>query len=195
MIQAMKSTILSLGFALILPGLFAQEVEQSDVKKARKLSRAEKIEQRKAEEEAQAKMVDWMVNNRQFVLEAHALSNKRGDRMNVSSRINFIAVDSNKITIQLASVSGIGGSNGMGGVTTDGRISKYDLTKFGKTGSGYSIRIQAMTTLGSYDVMFTISRLGNADAVLSGATTGGKLQYHGFLVPKMISKVYKGSSI
>lgn len=183
------------GLALLVTGIFAQEVEQTDARAARKLSREEKIAQRKTEEEVQAKMVDWMVNSRQFVLEAHTLSNRRGDRMNVSSRINFIAVDSNKITIQLASVSGIGGSNGMGGVTTDGRISKYDLTKFGKSGSGYSIRIQAMTSLGSYDLIFTISRLGNADAALSGATTGGRLEYHGYLVPKMISKVFKGSAI
>jgi hypothetical protein len=129
------------------------------------------------------------------VLEANALSNKRGDRIQVSSRINFIAVDSDKITIQLASISGIGGSNGMGGVTTDGRISKYTLSKFGKDGNSYSIRIMAMTALGSYDILFTVSRLGNSDASLSGATTGGKLDYHGYLVPKHLSKVYKGMSI
>jgi hypothetical protein len=192
---AMKRMMLVFGLALSVIGIFAQEVEQTDAKKARKLSREEKLAQRKTEEEVQAKAVEWMVNHRQFVLEAHTLSNKRGDRMNVSNRINFIAVDSNKITIQLASISGIGGTNGMGGVTTDGRISKYDLSKFGKSGTGYSIRVQAMTSLGSYDLIFTVSRLGNADAVVSGATTGGRLEYHGFLVPKMLSKVFKGSAI
>lgn len=191
----MKTTLLIAVLCMVVPGIFAQESGQVDAKTAKKISREEKQKQRKAEEEVQAKLVDWMVNNRQFVLEANALSNKRGDRIQVSSRINFIAVDSDKITIQLASVSGIGGSNGMGGVTTDGRISRYTLSKFGKDGNSYSIRIMAMTALGSYDILFTVSRLGNSDATLSGATTGGKLDYHGYLVPKHLSKVYKGMSI
>jgi hypothetical protein len=191
----MKTHLLILVLCMVVPGVFAQESGQVDAKTAKKLTRDEKVKQRKAEEEVQAKLVDWMVNNHQFVLEANALSNKRGDRIQVSSRINFIAVDSDKITIQLASVSGIGGSNGMGGVTTDGRISKYTLSKFGKDGNSYTIRILAMTALGSYDIFFTVSRLGNSDASLSGATTGGRLDYHGYLVPKHLSKVYKGMSI
>jgi len=180
--------------SLVVLGAFAQENSSVDNKTTKKLTREQRMEQRKLEEEETAKVVDWMVNHRQFVLEADYLSNQTGYRVVVSNRINYIAVDSNKITIQLASVSGIGGSNGMGGVTADGTITKFDIKKTGKSGNTYTIQIYTMTHVGSYDIHFTISPNGNADATIGG-TWSGKLNYHGSLIPLHESKVFKGMAI
>jgi hypothetical protein len=191
----MKKFILFLGLSLVVAGAFAQEENSVDTKTTKKLTREEKKELKKREAEEMAKAVDWMIEHKKFVLEANFLSNQTGERVPVSSRINFIAIDSNKITIQLASTSGIGGANGMGGVTTDGTISNFKVSRIGKkTDNGYSIQVFSMTPLGNYDIFFMVSHSGNSDATISGSWNG-KLNYHGYLVPLNKSKVFKGMSI
>lgn len=190
----MRKYVLLFWMSLVVLSTYAQEENSVDSKTTKKLTREQRIEQRKLEEAASAKMVDWMVNNRKFVLEADYLSNQTGYRVMVSNRINFIAIDSNKITIQLASVSGIGGANGMGGVTAEGTITKFDVKKTGRSGNMYSIQILTITHIGSYDIFLTVSPDGNADASLGG-TWSGKLNYHGYLVPLNKSKIFKGMSI
>ena len=180
--------------SLVVIGTYAQEENSVDSKTTKKLTKQQKIEQKKVEEEALAKMVAQMVQDRQFVLEANYLSNQMGQRIVVSSNINFIAVDSNKITIQLASVSGVGGMNGMGGVTTDGTISKFEIRKSGRSNDVYTIQVYTMTHIGSYDILFTITSGGNADASIGGSWSG-KLNYHGYIVPLHKSKVFKAMSI
>jgi hypothetical protein len=135
-----------------------------------------------------------MVENRKFVLEANYLSDQTGERYNVNNIINFIAIDSARITIQLASTSGIGGANGMGGITAEGTISQFNVIKTGKQKNFYSIHVLAMTHIGTYDIFFSISPSANADATISG-NVRGKLNYHGRLVPLKTSRVFKGMSI
>jgi hypothetical protein len=190
----MKKYMILFGMSLSLLSAVAQEESSVDSETTRKLTKAQKSEQRKLEAEETAKMVDWMVINRKFVLEANTISNQTGERHQVSSRINFIAIDSNKIVIQLASMSGIGGYNGMGGITADGTISQFKISKLGKKSNGYTIQVLAMTSIGSYDIFFSVSPNSNADATIGG-NWGGKLNYHGFLIPLGKSKIFKGMSI
>jgi hypothetical protein len=191
----MKKYFILLGMSLaILNSVVAQEENSVDTKTTRELTREQKNEQKRLDAEETAKIVDWMVKNKKFVLEAYAVSNQYGERYEVNSRINFIAIDSNKITIQLASMSGMGGYNGLGGITADGRITDFKINKAGKKSSGYSIQILAMTSIGSYDIFFNVSTSSNAVATIGGSW-GGKLNYHGFLIPLSKSKIYKGMSI
>jgi hypothetical protein len=190
----MKKYFILLGLSLALLNAVAQEENSVDTETTRKLTREQKNEQKRLDAEETAKVVDWMVKNKKFVLEAYAVSNQYGERYEVNSRINFIAIDSNKITIQLASMSGMGGYNGLGGITADGRITDFKINKVGKKSSGYSIQVLAMTTIGSYDIFFNVSTNSNAVATIGGSW-GGKLNYHGFLIPLSKSKIYKGMSI
>jgi hypothetical protein len=190
----MKKYLMFILISLVVYQVYAQEEGVVDSKTAKKLSKKQKLEQRRIEEEATAKLVDWMVEQRRFVLEADYLSNRIGDRIVVNSNLNFLAIDSSKITIQLASNSGIGGPNGMGGVTTEGIITSFDVKKVGKTHNSYSIRVFTMTSIGSYDIFFTISPGGYADATIGGSWSG-KLNYHGKLVPLQQSRIFKGPSI
>ena len=190
----MKRYIIFLLSTMVVFGVCAQEENSVDSQTTKKLTKEQKIEQRKAEEEATAKMVAWMVENRQFVLEAEYLSDKSGERIIVNQTINFIMIDSLNITIQLASTSGIGGANGMGGITTDGTITKWEVKKTGKTSNNYSIHLLAMTHIGTYDIFIDVSPYAKADARISG-NTSGKLNYHGRMVPISQTRVYKGMSI
>jgi hypothetical protein len=190
----MKKYLLLFGMSLAVLSAVAQEENSVDIETTKKLTREQKAEQKKLEAEETAKMVDRMVANKKFVLEANTVSNQTGERLVVSSSINFIAIDSNKITIQLASMSGIGGYNGMGGITADGTISQFKISRVGKKSSGYSIQLLAMTSIGTYDIFFSVSSNSNADARIGGSW-GGKLNYHGYLVPLEKSKVFKGMAI
>lgn len=135
-----------------------------------------------------------MVEQRKFVLEANYLSNETGQRFVVSSNLNFIKVDSSAITIQIASNTGYGGPNAMGGITTDGTISEYQVKRVGKTKESYSIRLFVSTGVGFYEIFMNISSDGLTTANISGLGSG-KLNYHGEIVPISKSRVFKGRSI
>jgi hypothetical protein len=190
----MKKMLVSIIISLFAIYTFSQQEGVVDVNTTKKLTKEQKLELRRAEEAATARMVDSLVAKRKFVLEADFLSNQTGNRVVVNSLINFIALDSSKIVIQIASTTGIGGPNGMGGVTTRGRISKLEVRKTGKNKDFYWIRLIANTTLGTYDISFNISPDSNTDASISGITPG-KLNYHGYIKPLEKSKVYQGMTI
>ncbi|HEX2395180.1 MAG TPA: DUF4251 domain-containing protein [Bacteroidales bacterium] len=179
---------------LVLLTASAQEEGVVDSKSRRKLTKEERAELRKAEEQAVARMVDSLIENRKFVLEADFLSNQTGNRIIVNNLINFIIIDSSKIVIQTASTTGLGGYNGMGGVTTRGNITSYEVKKTGRNASVYYIRLLANTSIGPYDIFFNISPNSSTDATISGIRAG-KLNYHGVIKPLESSKVFKGMAI
>lgn len=181
--------IFVLAMLLTLPA-FTQELS----KKERKQLDKELKKEQKAEEAAQnAAVVDAMVVYNRFVLEANTLKDKRGNSLQVSSNINFIASDSISGVIQVGSNTYIG-RNGVGGVTVEGSITDYKYSKNEKNGS-YSITYYLRTPVGSYDVRISVYSDGRADADVSSTTWGDKLRYSGYLVPPGISRVYKGTSL
>jgi hypothetical protein len=181
---------------LCITGLQAYtQVESSvDSKTTKKLTKEQKQEQKRAEEEATAKRVEWMVQQRRFVIEADYLSNQTGNRVMVDRHVNFIKIDSAQIIVQIAPQMGIGGANGLGGVTAVGSITRWEMKKYGKNQQIYSIRLFANTAEGSYDLFLTISPDSSAEATLGG-TYPGKLTYYGKLVPIETSRVFKGMSL
>lgn len=190
----MKKYIVSIVFVMIAILAFSQEERSIEAPETKKLTKEQRAEQRRLADEAMASVVDSIIQRRKFVLEADFLSNQSGNRVNVNSLLNFIIVDSSDIVIQVASTTGIGGPNGMGGVTTRGRISSFDVKKTGKNKDVYYIRLMANTTLGTYDIYLHVSPNSNADASLSGITPG-KLNYHGMIKPMNKSRVFKGMAI
>lgn len=183
----MKRLITIVLVTLLAVPAFSQELSKKEQKQLEKQLKKEQ----QAEELAQkAKLVTAMVEYQQFVLEAYQLKDKRGNMVNVSSNINFVAADSLKGVIQIGSYTYIG-SNGVGGVTVEGDISNYKYTIHERSGS-YSVSYYLRTPLGSYDVRMTAYSDGRATADVSSTTWGGKLSYTGYLVPPSISTVYKG---
>ena len=186
----MKSIIIFMMAALFTLPAFTQELSKKELKKLEK----ELKKEQKAEQAAQKqKVVDAMVQYHRFVLEANTLKDKRGNSLQVSSNINFVASDSISGVIQVGSNTYIG-RNGVGGVTVEVSIANYKYTLNERSGS-YNITYFLRTPVGSYDVRISVSPDGRADADVSSTTWGDRLRYSGFLVPPGMSRVYKGSSL
>jgi hypothetical protein len=186
----MKQIITLIIIALLAVPAFSQELSNREKKQ---LEKELKKEQQAEDLANKSAMVDAMVNYRRFVLEAYNLKDKRGNLVNVSPTINFIAADSITGVIQVGSNSYIG-ANGVGGVTVEGDISNYKIIKNEKRGT-YTISYYLRTPLGSYDVRLNVSPDARADADVSSTTWGGRLRYTGNLVPPSMSRVYKGMSL
>jgi hypothetical protein len=171
--------------------VFGQVTDSTLSSENKNLSKEEKKAMKKAEEEKTAKMVKEMVDNRLFVMEAHYVYATGGTRTSVNPTTNYIELNGNNITIQLSSTAGIGGPNGMGGVTADGTISKFTVTPFGKKKDGYNIDIITMTLLGTLEVFMSVYPNGNADASVGGNRVG-KVNFQGLMVPYEKAKTFKG---
>ncbi len=190
----MKYFVILFSIIWIAPKTFAQEEETLSKKELKQIAKEEKKSRMHAENEKKRELTALMLEYHRFVLEADFVSDKRGNRIPVSSEINFIVVDSTHGTLQLGSPYGLG-RNGLGGITLEGRISKYNLKEIQKkTGKSYSLMIIILTSFGTYDITFQISEKGNTEATIRGNTMG-LLRYSGNLIPIGESKVFKGSTI
>jgi hypothetical protein len=154
-----------------------------------KLSREEKKEAKREKELYSFQVVDSMLSNKRFILEADFLENKYGDRSPVMSNVNFILVDSLRAVLQTGS-SSIYGSNGVGGATAEGTVSRLKITKNLKNLS-FTLWFTVTSQIGIYDVAMTINADKQARATISG-TTPGKLTYVGRVVDINNSSVFKG---
>ena len=194
-VKFLKIEVVFLFFlTLISVPLYSQYEEPvMNDKEIKALEKEKRIAEKKQAEEAQKQLVNYLLENKRFVLEADYLSGNSGSRVPVNSTINFIIVDSARAVIQLGNGYGMG-YNGLGGITVDGKISRYDLSKKeGKRGVSYSLTIYIMSSLGQYDIHFWISQSGSADATISG-NSYGRLTYSGDIVPIQKNRNYKGSS-
>ncbi|MCK5136320.1 MAG: DUF4251 domain-containing protein [Bacteroidales bacterium] len=184
----MKKIIIYLIAILLTAPAFSQELSK---KEQRELQKHLKKEQQAEDAAKKAAIVNLMVEHQRFVLEANRLRDKRGNTVNVSASINFIASDSINGVIQIGSQSHVG-LNGVGGITVDGPISNYKYTRNEKNGV-FNISYNVRTTTGTYDIRMTVFSDGRADATVS-SNWPGQLRYEGFLVPPAVSRVYKGTS-
>jgi hypothetical protein len=154
-----------------------------------KLTRQEQKEARKAYLYANFQAIDTLLQRRSIVLEADFLSNQYGDRRPVTSALNFIKVEPDNVVLQTGNNFGQG-YNGLGGVTAEGHLNSWNITKDPKHLS-YTVRFNVITNIGSYDVLMTIAANNNASATISGLTMG-KLIYDGRIKAIYNSSVYKG---
>ena len=169
----------------------AQDTGKLSPREQRKLLKEEKQRIEKEEAALYARLVDEMVTGATFVLEADMLYDRYGQSIQVQSTINFLLVDSTFGVIQVGSPLYLG-QNGVGGITLEGPVSRYELNKSEKRGT-YTISYGLRSTLGNYDVTISVSSSGRADARVSG-NFSGSLRYSGRLVHPARSRVYKGTS-
>jgi hypothetical protein len=183
-------------FILLCFGIMLHAGAQDDLSLSKKEIKRFHKEQRKldqkAELERQGGITKWMVTGQQFVLKANDLSDRYGNRIPVSSTINFIMVDSSTGVMQLGNAYSMG-YNGVGGTTLEGRISEYEVRTIGKKKEAWSVSWTLSSTLGTYNISLTVSANGNADASIR-SNWPGSINYHGNLVPISGARIYKGST-
>lgn len=165
----------------MLTNLGAQDVDKKEKRKQEKERREQEIIKNYNATLA-------FVEGKKFVLEANFLQDKYGNRISVIKDINFIYVDSEDAVLQIGNASGAG-YNGVGGVTIEGKISKWNLSKDDKRHT-ILLELGIMGSTGIYDVLLNI----NSDRKTSAALTSlsyGRLDYIGDLVSLENSRVYK----
>lgn len=155
----------------------------------RKLTRREKKEAQKAGLYENFKAIETLLDKKTFVLEAEYLQNRYGGDIPVSSNINFIQVDPSAVVLQTGS-SAASGYNGVGGVTAEGNLNTWKVTKDQKR-MNYTVFFTTTTNIGTYDVLLRIGADASATATITGMTRGS-LTYRGNLVAPYNSRVFKG---
>jgi hypothetical protein len=175
---------LTLGLLWIPYEGFSQEFSRD-----MKLTRKEKQEAKKAGLYENFKAIETLLDKKTFVLEAEYLQNRYGGFIPVSSNINFIQVDPSAVVLQTGS-SAASGYNGVGGVTAEGSLNTWKVTKDQKR-MNYTVYFTTTTNIGTYDVLLRIGADASATATITGMTRGS-LIYRGNLVAPYNSRVFKG---
>ena len=110
-----------------------------------------------------------------------------------SDIINFVGIKGDEGALQLG-FDGLIGWNGVGGVTIDGKVTKYEV-KEGKNNSSptVSLRFQGRG-VGSASINVTLNSSGQASARISG-DFGDRITFSGIIKSLDESTVYKGQSL
>jgi hypothetical protein len=186
-LQNMKTLVFKMERMLLVSGLLLITVISNS--QDTKLTRQEQKEAKRDRQYFNFQVLDTLLKNRSFVLEADFLENQYGNRKPVMSNINFIMVDSLRAVLQTGSNSNFG-LNGVGGTTAEGSISGLKIVKNEKNLS-YFLRFTVNSNIGIYDVTMNISSNNTARATITGLTRG-KLVYDGRIQTLYNSGVYKG---
>ncbi len=174
------SLLLAVGIGMIPFNSNAQDV---------KLSKQEKKDLEQSQLIANYNAIDTLIERKTFVLEADYLQDQYGNRAYVNSILNYILVDSTTAVLQTGSNYRMG-SNGVGGVTAQGNIQNYQVTKDPKN-LNYTVRFTVMTNVGIFDVLININANTNASATITGLSRGS-LTWYGRFQNLYRSNVFKG---
>lgn len=178
----MKKIITFVALLLVATLGSVSMAQEAQTTKTRKELRDEKRSQYKAEEklmnELDYRNAATAIKNQQFVVEADQLILRNGQNVFVNSGTNFLLVNKEKGTVQVAFNTALSGPNGIGGITVDGGISgmKTETDKHGNIncsfsiqGAGISAQIFVKLYYGSNEANVTISPNFNSnDLSMSG---------------------------
>lgn len=155
-------------------------------------------QERKAQEaridSMKSTMAEKAIEDSAFVLEADQVTFKRGYTAYVTSNTNFVAVSGGRASVQVAFNVPWPGFNGLGGITVDGYISRYEKTKDKKGNvylkmsvNGRGISAQVFLTLWAGSNKATVSVQQNFYS--------GRITLDGEIVPLEYSGVFKGVAL
>jgi len=186
----MKKSILIIILISLTFGIYAQDKKTELTRKQKKELR--KQEQKKIEHEM-SEALAISLDNKQWVLEATQLSNRKGYSKFVDNSLNFIALNGDKAFIQLGSNSRLG-PNGVGGISIKARVSKYELIKNEKNGN-YYISIYISSNVGTFDIKLDSNASGQIASAKIQGNTSRRIKYTGQLIPLNNSNVFKGTPL
>ena len=110
------------------------ETQKQKLEQKQKLTKEEQKRIQHQIDSIQYEQALQAIRDSTFTLEANRVVFKYGQRAYVNSHTNFVAVNKGKATVQLAFNIPAAGPNGMGGVTVEGSVGKYEL-EFDKKGN------------------------------------------------------------
>lgn len=190
-------TMTMLVLASTITGTLYAQQNKEEARQQKKTAKEEKRAQEKAEEQA-INELDYQkavqaLNDRKFVLEADQVTFKRGGVAFVSSNTNFVLMNGNHSTVQVAFNTTSAGPNGIGGVTVDGTVSDVKSSTDKKGNVNFSFNVQGTGISAQVSIRLT-NGSNNADVTIYPNFNSQILTLSGHLVPRDESAVFKGRS-
>lgn len=192
----LKLAVCALILCLTTTVVYAQE-NSNNKQTDRKAQRdAERTRQKAQEDATNALLYEEAVKAlkaNQFVLEADQVVFKMGETAYVNSNTNFVLVNLERGTVQVAFNTAFAGPNGIGGVTVDGNVSGVKIKTTKKGNITYSFNVQGIGI--SAQVFLTMTNGSNQATVsINPNFNSCTLTLRGEVVPLEQSTIYKGRS-
>lgn len=191
----MKRIITLITLVLVSASTLMYAQSSSETRQAeRKAQREAQKAREKAENERNYAIAVQALKEGKFVLEADQLVFKRGRSAFVSSTTNFVLMDGEHASVQIAANNALAGPNGIGGITVDGSRKEMKITTDKKGNVNCSFSVQGIGI--SAQVYITLTNGGNnASARISPNFNSNTLTLNGVQVPLSQSNVYKGRAL
>ena len=191
----MKRIITLITLVLVSASTLMYAQSSSETRQAeRKAQREAQKAREKAENERNYAIAVQALKEGKFVLEADQLVFKRGRSAFVSSTTNFVLMDGEHASVQIAANNALAGPNGIGGITVDGSRKEMKITTDKQGNVNCSFSVQGIGI--SAQVYITLTNGGNnASARISPNFNSNTLTLNGVLVPLSQSNVYKGRAL
>lgn len=133
-----------------------------------------------------------MVENKRWVLEANQLIGKQGQTLNLISNVNFVFLIGDVGIVQLSFPNATGpGFNDIGGVTIEGKVTKYE---YKRRGNGGVLTATIFGSGASMDIIFTPDPF-TARCEVRSSTRSNRITFTGVMKLPEESSVYKGRKL
>lgn len=197
--RSMKKFIVLMAVALmatISNEVFAQTETVDSLINPKALRDAERARQKAAQEiEESAAYAEAVkaLEEKQFVLEADQVIFKRGETAYVNTNTNFVLVNQNRGTVQVAFNTHFAGPNGIGGVTVDGTVSGVKMKTDKRGNVTYSFSIMG-TGISAQVFMILVNGDNEATVSISPNFNSQTLTLRGKIISLEQSNIFKGRS-
>ena len=184
----MKRIITLITLVLVSASTLMYAQSSSETRQAeRKAQREAQKAREKAENERNYAIAVQALKEGKFVLEADQLVFKRGRSAFVSSTTNFVLMDGEHASVQIAANNALAGPNGIGGITVDGSRKEMKITTDKKGNVNCSFSVQGIGI--SAQVYITLTNGGNhASARISPNFNSNTLTLNGVLPVKRLQR-------
>ncbi len=179
--------------ALVLVGASTMLCAQDSRKAERDAERAQRKAQEQAADMAAYQEAIQALKAKEFVLEANQVIFRNGQNSFVTSNTNFVLVNGQKGTVQIAFNTPYPGPNGIGGVTVDGTVSDMQMNMDKRGNVNCSFSIQGIGISAQIFINLTEGN-NNATVTVNPNFNSNTLTLSGNLVPLDQSDVFKGRS-
>jgi hypothetical protein len=173
--------------------VFLANIHHSFAQEEKKLSKKERKELKKQEQIEKKQAIINLLNSKAWVIEANTVFDRYNQSYQLNPTINFVGIKGDEGALQLG-FNGLIGWNGVGGITIDGSVTKYEV-KEGKDNSSPTVNLRFQGRgIGSATISVTVNTSGQATARVNG-DFGDRITFSGIIKSLEDSLVYKGQSL
>ena len=170
--------------------LCSTSVEAQTQDQNRKISRKEQREIAQQQANQQFEIARQALKDSMFVVEVDRIIGQLGRTVYVSANENFVLMNRDYASVQLAVLPAHAGMNGAGGITLAGNASDVQerIDKHGNVTCQFRVQGNSISST----VIVTLYKGDNqVSAVMNSTFNNGRITFYGRLLPAHASKVFK----